>query len=197
MGARRSNGRLVATLCLVVAGMVGASFAAVPLYRVFCQITGFDGTPMIGLPAPGAVAGGQTVSVFFVASTQRDMPWRFVPGQREVRVRPGEEAAAFYVARNEAERAIRGVSTYNVTPLKAAKYFHKTACFCFDEQTLEAGQEMQFPLAFWVDPKLAEDPETRDVHSITLSYTFFHSLSDAGAQGALATAGPHVGRASN
>lgn len=197
MAGRRSNGRLVATLCLVAAGMVGASFAAVPLYRVFCQITGFDGTPLTGQPAPGVVAGGGTVSVHFVANTQRDLPWRFEPGQREMRVHPGEEAAAFYVARNEGGRAIRGVSTYNVTPLKVAKYFHKTACFCFDEQTLEAGQETQFPLAFWVDPKLAEDPETRDVHNITLSYTFFHSLDDAAAQDALATAGPHVGRAAN
>lgn len=197
MAARGSNGRIAATLCVLVAGMVGASFAAVPLYRLFCQVTGFDGTPMIGQAAPGAQAGGPTISVHFVASTQRDMPWRFEPGQHEMRMRLGDEAMAFYVAHNNAATPIRGVATYNVTPEKAAKYFHKTACFCFDEQTLAAGQEMQFPLSFWVDPKIAEDPSTRDVRSITLSYTFFHSLNDADRAGALVSAGPHVGAARN
>ncbi len=197
MAARNPNRRIAGVLCAVAVGMVGASFAAVPLYRLFCQVTGFDGTPMIGQPAPGAQAGAPTVAVHFVASTQRDMPWRFEPGQREVRMRLGEEAVAFYVARNEAATPVRGVATYNVTPEKAAKYFHKTACFCFDEQTLAAGQEMQFPLAFWVDPKITEDPGTRDVHSITLSYTFFHSIHDADRAGAVASAGPHVGAARN
>ena len=101
-------------------------------------------------------------------------------------MRLGDEALAFYVAHNNAATPIRGVATYNVTPEKAAKYFHKTACFCFDEQTLAAGQEMQFPLSFWVDPKIAEDPSTRDVRSITLSYWDFidQQTLDALYQGA-------------
>ena len=191
MAVRGSNGRLAATLCVLVVGMVGASFAAVPLYRLFCQVTGFDGTPMIGQPAPGAT-GERTVSVHFVANTQRDLPWSFEPDQREVRMRLGDEAMAFYVARNRADTPIRGVATYNVTPEKAAKYFHKTACFCFDEQTLTAGQRADMPVSFWVDPRIAEDPNTRDVSTITLSYTFFKN----DAQTAALSAGPgHAGAA--
>lgn len=191
---RGSNGRFAGMLGLLVVGMVGLSFAAVPLYDLFCRVTGFDGTPMVGDPAPGARDDRQ-ITVRFVANTQRDLPWRFQPGQVQMRVPLGDEAMAFYTARNNAGTPVLGVSTYNVTPEKAAKYFHKVACFCFDEQVLEAGREMQFPLSFWVDPKIADDPETRDVHTITLSYTFFRSLNDADRVGAVATAGPHVGAA--
>jgi cytochrome c oxidase assembly protein subunit 11 len=194
MARRVSNGRYAAGLVAIVIAMVGMSFAAVPLYRVFCQGTGFDGTPLIGLPAPGSHGAGQ-ITVRFGANTQRDIPWRFEPGQREMRVALGDEAAAFYVARNTSSGPVRGVSTYNVTPERAAQYFHKTACFCFEEQTLAAGQDMQFPLSFWVDPKIAEDRETRDLRTVTLSYTFFRSLNDADREGALANAGPHVGSA--
>jgi len=194
MAGRASNGRFAAGLLVIVAGMVGMSFAAVPLYRVFCQVTGFNGTPLIGEAAPGA-HGARMITVRFVANTQREMPWAFEPGQREVRVRLGDETAAFYTAHNNASTSVHGVSTYNVTPERAGKYFHKTACFCFNEQVLTAGQDMQFPLSFWVDPKIAEDPETQDIHTITLSYTFFRSLNDADRAGALASAGPHVGPA--
>lgn len=174
--------------------MVGMSFASVPLYRAFCAATGYGGTPKIGPSvSPGVIA--RPVVVRFNADTHPSLPWRFTPAQREVRLRLGEERMAFYTAANRADRPVTGVATYNVTPEKAAKYFHKTACFCFDQQTLEPGREMQFPLSFYVDPAMASDPSTADVHTITLSYTFFRTLIDAQREGALETAGPHIGRA--
>lgn len=121
------------------------------------------------------------------------MPWEFVPEQQQVTLKLGEEQVAFYHARNEARTPVTGIALYNVTPDKIGRYFHKTACFCFNQQTLAPGQAMQFPVSFWVDPAIATDPSTADVRVITLSYTFFHSLDDAARSGALAHAGPHVG----
>ena len=179
-------------LFAVVIGMVGLSFAAVPLYRVFCAATGYGGTPQIGgAAAPGAER--QEITVRFDANTSPSLPWYFAPGERTVAVKLGEERLAYFVGRNDATRPVTGVATYNVVPDKVGKYFHKTACFCFNEQTLTPGQEMQFPLSFWVDPAIATDPDTRDVHTITLSYTFFRSIDDAAKNGGLDHAGPHVG----
>lgn len=190
----RRNGPLALALSGVVAGMLGLSFAAVPLYRWFCQVTGFGGTPMIGTAAPETVpADAPSITVRFNANTNPALPWRFRPEQAAVTLRAGEEGIGFYAARNLAGAPVTGVSTYNVTPEKVGKYFHKTACFCFIEQTLEPGQEVQMPVAFWVDPRLFTDPNTRDVTTITLHYTFFRSLDDAARAGALANAGPHVG----
>lgn len=192
MKPARSNAVLAAGLASVIGGMVGLSFASVPLYRMFCEATGYGGTPKIGpVASPGAVA--RTVQVRFNADTNPGLPWRFRPEQTAMTVHLGDEQPAFYSAHNLSSTPVTGVSTYNVTPEKAAKYFHKTACFCFNEQTLTAGQDMQFPLSFWVDPALATDPNTRDVTTITLSYTFFRTLEDASRTGALAKAGPHVG----
>lgn len=179
-------------LASIVIGMVGLSFAAVPLYRVFCEATGYGGTPKTGPAAsPGAVA--RRIEVRFNADTNPGLPWRFKPEQSALVVHLGDEQPAFYSAHNLSSTPVTGVSTYNVTPEKAGKYFHKTACFCFNEQTLQPGQEMQFPLSFWVDPAIATDPDTRDITSLTLSYTFFRTLEDAARTGALAKAGPHVG----
>ncbi len=188
----RRNTLVAGGLAATIMGMVGLSFAAVPLYRVFCAATGYGGTPQIGGPAgPGAEGG--TITVRFDANTSPSLPWKFTPGERSLTVKLGEENLAHYVGLNEGSRAISGVATYNVTPEKVGHYFHKTACFCFNEQTLASGQEMQFPLSFWVDPAIATDPATRDVHTITLSYTFFRSLDDAARNGGLDHAGPHVG----
>jgi cytochrome c oxidase assembly protein subunit 11 len=192
MSAPHRNARLAAMLAAVIAGMGGMSFAAVPLYRLFCAATGYGGTPKTGPEAsPGAVA--RDITVRFNADTSAALPWRFAPEQVEVRVPLGSEQVAFYGARNLGAAPVKGVALYNVTPEKAAKYFHKTACFCFTEQVLAPGQDMQFPLSFWVDPALTHDPATAEVTTITLSYTFFRSLDDARATGALAEAGPHVG----
>jgi cytochrome c oxidase assembly protein subunit 11 len=186
------NGFVAVGLVGLIAGMVGLSYAAVPLYRIFCQATGYGGTPQIGQAAsPGG--NGRYVTVRFNADVNPDLPWRFGPVQAELRVPLGEEQPAFYEARNLGATPVTGVSTYTVTPEKIAHYFHKTQCFCFSEQTLAAGAETQFPLSFWVDPAIADDPSTADVKTITLSYTFFRSLDDAARTGALAKAGPHVG----
>jgi cytochrome c oxidase assembly protein subunit 11 len=190
----RRNRRLAAGAFAVVFGMVGLSFAAVPLYRLFCQVTGYGGTPMISAGAAPGQPGEAVVTVRFDATTHPDLPWRFAPAQGPVRLRVGEEALAFYTARNLADRPVTGVATYNVTPEKVGRYFNKIACFCFDEQTLAPGQEVEMPLSFWVDPRLAEDPSTREVRTITIHYSFFRSLSDAERAGALANAGAHVGR---
>jgi len=191
---RQRNRRLATGIAGVAVGMVGLAYASVPLYRLFCQVTGFGGTVMVGgAPAPGAIA--QTVTIRFNATTSPGLPWHFAPAQRSQTLQLGEEGAAFYVARNLGTQPVTGVATYNVTPAIVGRYFHKTACFCFEQQTLAPGQEVDMPLAFWVDPKLAEDPATRDIRTITISYSFFRSLDDADKAGALANAGAHVGRA--
>jgi cytochrome c oxidase assembly protein subunit 11 len=196
MGTRRGNRIIAGIFTAVAIGMVGLSFAAIPLYRMFCAATGYGGTPKIG-PAEAPGGNGKTIRVRFNADTNPGLPWTFAPDRLEVAVPLGEDHLAAYTARNKARSPITGVALYNVTPEKAAKYFHKTACFCFNQQTLEGGQTMDFPLSFWVDPAIATDPNTRDVQVITLSYTFFRTLEDADKAGALVTAGPHVGAATN
>ncbi len=192
MVGRRPAALLGVLLAGVPVGMVGLTYAAVPLYRMFCAATGYGGTPKIGPAAsPGAVA--DRITVRFAAAVNPDLPWRFAPEQAHVTLPLGAEQVAFYAARNLSDTPTTGISIYNVTPDKVGKYFHKTACFCFNEQLLQAGQQMQFPVSFWVDPAIGTDPNTADVHTITLSYTFFHALDDAARTGALAKAGPHVG----
>lgn len=191
---RRPGRVLPLALLGVIVGMVGLSFAAVPLYRAFCAATGFAGTPQIG-PAPSTGLGDRVITVRFNADTNPGLPWRFWAERLEAKVRVGEPELAFYRATNRADRPVTGVAVYNVTPEKVGRYFHKTACFCFNAQTLASGQEMQFPVSFWVDRDIATDPDTADVDTITLSYTFFRSLDDAQASGALAKAGAHVGPA--
>ena len=183
---------LAASLAAVALGMVGMSFAAIPLYRVFCAVTGYGGTPQIG-PETSASVSDRTVTVRFDAATSPGLPWHFAPEQKQVTLKLGEQQVAFYTARNDSAQPVTGIAIYNVTPDKIGRYFHKTACFCFNEQTLAPGQDMQLPVSFWVDPALATDPSTADVTTITLSYTFFRSLDDAARSGKLATAGPHVG----
>jgi cytochrome c oxidase assembly protein subunit 11 len=179
------------TVCAMICLMVGMSFAAVPLYRLFCAATGYGGTPRIGLAAaPGG--NGQTIRVRFNADVDPGLPWKFAPDQVEAKLRLGDEQVAFYRASNLSSHPVSGMALYNVTPEKVGKYFHKTACFCFNRQTLAAEQTMEFPVSFWVDPAIRDDPNTGDVKVITLSYTFFHSLDDAAKSGALARAGPHV-----
>lgn len=159
-------------LASVILGMVGLTAAAVPLYRMFCQVTGYGGTTQRAEAAPQQQLD-QTVEVRFNADVARGLPWSFAPVERAVEVRLGEQHLAFFRAHNAADRPIVGRAVFNVTPYKAGPYFSKIACFCFDEQTLEAGETVDMPVSFYVDPAILEDPDARDVHSITLSYTFF------------------------
>ncbi|HEY0026244.1 MAG TPA: cytochrome c oxidase assembly protein [Allosphingosinicella sp.] len=169
----RRNGRTAALAALLVAFMVGLAFASVPLYRLFCQVTGFDGTTMRATgDAPGAVMG-KNVNIRFDANTSTALPWRFKPEQAVKKVRIGERYMAFYVAKNLGDKAITGSATFNVTPVWAGKYFNKIQCFCFNQQTLQVGEEMRMPVVFFVDPKIVNDPDARDVSEITLSYTFY------------------------
>ena len=175
--AGRNRVTVLAAVAVVV-GMVGLAFASVPLYRLFCQVTGYGGTTQVAESAPVEV-GERVVTIRFNADTARDMPWRFSPEQREISVHVGEETLAFYKAHNPADRRITGTATFNVTPLKAGVYFQKIDCFCFTEQTLEPDQTVDMPVSFFVDPAIDEDPNLDDVKTITLSYTFFPASGDA------------------
>ncbi len=161
----------------LVGGMVGLSFASVPLYRLFCQVTGFGGTPNTESVTLPSEVSDAVVTVNFDANVNSDLPWAFKPVQRKVRVRLGEESLAHYTAANVSEESVTGTATFSVTPYKAAPYFSKIACFCFNEQTLLPGQEVDMPVSFYVDPAILDDPSTRDVKLITLSYTF-HRTDD-------------------
>ena len=151
--------------------MLGLAFASVPLYRIFCQVTGFDGTTMRAAAAPGAVAG--QVGVRFDANISPTLPWRFEPEQATVRIQPGERTTISYRATNLTARKTTGTASFNVSPAQAGQYFSKIECFCFTEQTLKGGESVKMPVVFFVDPKLRTDPATRDIDEITLSYTFY------------------------
>lgn len=173
------NRRLALTCAAVAVGMVGLAFASAPLYDLFCRVTGFGGTPLRTASAPGArETADRLITVRFNADTGMNMPWQFQPVQREVRVVPGEETLAFYRASNPTDHAIIGTASFNVTPEKAGQYFNKIACFCFTEQRLEPGQSVDMPVSFFVDPDLLTDPKTREVTTITLSYTFFRTAEE-------------------
>lgn len=168
----RANGRLAMGLGALVCGMVGLSFAAVPLYELFCQVTGYGGTTQVSEAVPDEILERE-MKIRFDANVSPDLPWAFQPDQRQVTVKLGEPTLIFYVAQNEAEVATAGTATFNVTPQKAGQYFNKVQCFCFTEQLLNPGQTMDMGVSFFVDPALAEDPNMAEVKTITLSYTFF------------------------
>ena len=153
--------------------MLGLSFAAVPLYRLICQKTGFGGTPQKALSISDQIAGSREITVQFVANTHRDLPWKFKPLQNEIKMRIGENKLAYYFAENTSDRPIIGMATYNVSPDKAAIYFNKVQCFCFEQQLLKPKQGMEMPVLFFLNPDFAKDPGLKDIKTITLSYTFF------------------------
>jgi cytochrome c oxidase assembly protein subunit 11 len=168
---RKARTALLAVL--LVCGMTGLAFASVPLYRIFCQVTGFGGTPQMaaGGQAPGAT--GRMISVRFDANTGRALPWRFEPVDTRRDVAVGARNIALYTARNLSDRPVTGTATFNVTPSQAGQYFTKIQCFCFTEQRLAPGQEVRMPVVFYVDPAIMDDPVARDISEITLSYTFY------------------------
>jgi cytochrome c oxidase assembly protein subunit 11 len=175
---RRRNGATVLLLVSVVAGMVGLSFASVPLYRLFCQATGFGGTTQRAETAP-AKAAQAVVTIRFDAETAPDLGWEFRPLKDTVIVHPGEQRQIFYRAVNKTGAPVTGSATFNVTPAKAGIYFDKLQCFCFTEQHLESGQSVDMGVVFFVDPDILTDPNTTDVRTITLSYTMFRARTAA------------------
>ena len=161
---------------LVAAGMVGVGFAAVPLYDLFCRVTGFGGTTMRA--DASALVGeplilNRTISVRFDANVSPHLPWSFRPEHPRDTVSIGARDMAIYIAENNSSEPVTGTASFNVTPIQAGKYFTKIQCFCFTEQRLEPGQQLRMPVLFFVDPKIMDDPDARDIEEITLSYTFY------------------------
>ncbi len=171
------NSRTLLMAMLAVVMMIGLSFASVPLYNLFCRVTGFGGTTQRAGDIPQNVVAGRDITVHFNADVNRDMPWKFQTDQRSVMIKPGEQRLISHRANNPTSKPVIGTAIYNVTPPKVGKYFHKIQCFCFQDQTLNPGQEIHMPVLFYVDPKIVDDPEMADVSVITLSYTFFRSQS--------------------
>ena len=179
MTAMSRNNRTALIMAIMGLVMLGLAFASVPLYRVFCQVTGYGGTTQRAEVAPGAVAADAKVSVRFDANTNDKLPWKFEPEQESVRVIPGAPTKIFYRAQNLTARTITGQAAFNVSPDQAGKYFNKIQCFCFTEQTLQPGQTADFPVSFFVDPAILQDPDAKNLEEITLSYTFFRANKDA------------------
>jgi cytochrome c oxidase assembly protein subunit 11 len=168
------NSRTGLIILAVVVFMGAMSFAAVPLYRLFCQATGFDGTTMVSEKLPDHIVD-RTITVKFNTDVGRNMLWAFHAEQRQVDVKLGQKGLISFDAENRDKVPVSGVAVYNVTPPKAGKYFHKMQCFCFGEQTLNPGEKATYPVIFYIDPNLNDDPNMDNVEVITLSYTFFPS----------------------
>ena len=157
---------------LGVCFMTGLGYASVPLYRMFCEATGLNGTTQRGLVAPGPVGDAQ-VRVDFDTNVVPKLPWTFKPEVPSETIAIGARDMAFFTATNNSDKPITGTATFNVTPAQAGKYFTKIQCFCFTEQTLKPGETARMPVIFFVDPKILTDPDAVDVKNITLSYTFY------------------------
>lgn len=186
----KKKNRTVAYYTLsTILGFVALTYGSVPLYKMICQTTGWGGQPIRAHGGPGSddedisarlvpVKDAKRIRVTFHASTSDVLPWKFTPQQREVRVLPGETALAFYTATNTSEQDIIGVATYSVTPAQCAPYFSKIQCFCFEEQRLNAGETVDMPVFFYLDPDLLNDLNMKGIETVTLSYTFFKARYD-------------------
>ena len=174
---RDRNARLAWTMVAVVGGMLALSYAAVPLYEAFCKATGFAGTPLVAKEGERPVIN-RTVEVRFDSNTNANLPWRFQPVERSVKVHLGEEKLVFFRATNLSQRPIVGTATYNVTPEWTAGWFNKIQCFCFNEQLLQPGQSVDMPVLFFVDADMNKDRRYDDVRTITLSYTFYEAKTE-------------------
>lgn len=176
------NRRTAMLAALGALAMLGLGFASVPLYRLFCQVTGFGGTTQRadGVLAAGVKAVGRPISVRFDANVEAGMPWKFAPLQVTQDLPIGARKMAFFRAENTSDKPITGIASFNVEPAQAGLYFNKIQCFCFNQQTLQPGQAIDMPVIYYVDPKILDNPETRDIEQITLSYTF-HISADQSA----------------
>jgi cytochrome c oxidase assembly protein subunit 11 len=168
--------------------MLGAAYGSVPLYQLFCQVTGYGGTTRVATAAASTVLQ-RTIKVRFDANVAPGIPWDFAPEKPTVDLNLGENGLAFYKVTNRSDRAVTAVATYNVTPHKVGPYFQKLECFCFQDRTLQPGETMELPVIFYVDPALATDKGVKEVNEVTLSYTFFEAgsraLADAQAAGTM------------
>ncbi len=168
----KSNLRVAVMAGSMAVGMVGMAYAAVPLYQIFCQVTGFGGTTQRADVSPEKPLD-QKITVAFDANVNSSLSWEFVPVQHSQTIRIGEQKLAFYKATNTTSRPVTGTATFNVTPVGAGVYFSKIECFCFTEQTLQPGQSVDMPVSYFVDPDIVDDPDMKSVKTITLSYTFY------------------------
>jgi len=172
MTAEAKNKRVAMYVGGVVVGMVGLAYASVPLYDLFCKVTGYGGTTQRVAMVKGAEID-RDMKVRFNANVHRDMPWDFQPVQVTQKIKVGQQGIAYYEAYNPTKKTIVGTATYNVTPHKAGEYFAKIDCFCFTEQELKPGERIEMPVVYFIDPLIAEDPNLNEVSEVTLSYTFF------------------------
>lgn len=174
---KRSNGFIVGVCLLSIAAMGGLSYASVPLYQIFCQVTGYGGTTKSADSGSDRVLE-RTITIRFDANTKDDLGWDFQPKQREITVKIGETAKIHYFARNLGKSITSGQATFNVTPMAAGAYFNKIECFCFTDTTLKPGEEIDMPVVFFIDPDIIDAEETQNLNTITLSYSFFKQKDD-------------------
>lgn len=178
---RARNLRTGGILAGVVVGMIGMAYASVPLYEIFCRVTGFGGTTQVADGESGRVLD-RRMTVRFDANVNPELSWKFVPAQRSMPLKVGETGLAFYRATNTGTETLVGTATYNVTPDKVGLYFDKIDCFCFTEQVLRPGETVDMPVSFYLDPALADDPKMDGVTTVTLSYTFFRAQDQSKAR---------------
>lgn len=170
----RRNRRTLAAMAVVGLFMLALGFASVPLYRIFCEQTGFGGTTSrAAADVQVRAVAGRTMSIRFDSNVQPGMPWQFYPEHRTDTVTIGRKDMAIFIAKNMSDRPVTGTASFNVTPTQAGGYFTKIQCFCFTQQTLQPGEEVRMPVLYYVDPKILDDPDNRDTQQITLSYTFY------------------------
>jgi cytochrome c oxidase assembly protein subunit 11 len=185
----KRNRRMMLVLTGVVAGMIGMAYAAVPLYRIFCSATGYQGTPRIASSDSSKVID-RMVTVTFTADVSPALNWRFQPLQNKMQVQVGKSYLAFFEAENLEDKPVTARATYNISPDPFASYFTKTACFCFTEQTLQPHQKVQMPVSFYIDADMAKDPTLSQMNDVTLSYTFFRAADQGSAAAKIGEAEP-------
>lgn len=172
MNEKISVGKLTTSILLLIVAMLMLTFASVPLYNIFCKLTGYGGATRYSKNSASRI-GNKIIKIRFDANIDRNLPWHFKSEQNEVEVKTGENNLVFYTAENHSNKNIIGTAVYNVSPHKAAIYFNKIQCFCFEEQLLKAKQKMLMPVSFFIDPEIENDKNLQDVDTITLSYTFY------------------------
>jgi len=185
---KRRDGAIALALVGLVAAMTGLAFAAVPLYRMFCQATGYGGVPQRAERAPDQILD-QTIHIRFDANVDPALPWTFAPVQRLIDIKIGETTLAYFKATNNSNVPLSGTAVFNVVPELAGRYFTKIECFCFKQQTLAAGASVEMPVTFFVDPKIVDDQDTKNISEITLSYTFYPSGGPGAAAAPAANSG--------